>query len=53
LAKTENPPLPSWHVEGAIYVTSFFLIAIYASCFFGIYENKGYSSALLAASGID
>jgi hypothetical protein len=28
---------------------SFILIALYASCFFGILENEGYSWALMAA----
>ncbi|CAD8178823.1 unnamed protein product [Paramecium octaurelia] len=48
----EQMPLQAWHIEGLIYVISFILIALYASCFFGILENEGYSWALMAAQGV-
>ena len=48
----ENPPLPRWHIEGAVYLTSFILIAVFIVLIVGIWIDEGYSWALLSAVGI-
>ena len=47
----DNIYLPTWHVEGTIYVISFTLIACYVTFLIGIILYEGYTWALLAAKG--